>query len=59
MNYKSKIYVAGHNGLIGSAIIRELRKKGYEKIITATRKQLDLINQNDVLNFLKKKNLII
>jgi GDP-L-fucose synthase len=55
MNYKSKIYVAGHNGLIGSAIIRELRKKGYEKIITATRKQLDLINQNDVLNFLKKK----
>ena len=56
MNYKSKIYVAGHNGLVGSAIVRELKEKGYKKIITATRSQLDLINQEKVLNFLKKKN---
>ena len=59
MNYKSKIYVAGHNGLVGSAIVRELKEKGYKKIITATRSQLDLINQEKVLNFLKKKTLII
>ncbi len=32
MNYKSKIYVAGHNGLVGSAILRELKKKGFKKI---------------------------
>jgi GDP-L-fucose synthase len=55
MNYKSKIYVAGHNGLVGSAIIRELKKKGYKNIITSDRKTLDLTNQLKVLNFLKKK----
>ena len=55
MSYKSKIYVAGHNGLVGSAIVRELKEEGYKKIITATRSQLDLINQEKVLKFLKKK----
>ena len=35
VNLKSKIYVAGHNGLVGSAIVRQLKKKGYKKIITA------------------------
>ena len=54
MNHKSKIYVAGHRGLVGSAIIKELKKKGFKKIITATRNQLDLRNQLEVLNFLKK-----
>ena len=55
MNYMSNIYVAGHNGLVGSAIIRELKKRGYKKIITASRSQLDLTNQEKVLKFLKKK----
>ncbi len=55
MNYKSKIYVAGHNGLVGSAILRELKKKGFKNIIIATRNQLDLINQEKVLRFLKRK----
>ena len=55
MNHKSNIYVAGHNGLVGSAIVRELKKKGFKKIITATRSQLDLVNQEKVLKFLKKK----
>ena len=45
MNHKSKIYVAGHNGLVGSAIIKELKKKGFKKVITATRDQLDLTDQ--------------
>ena len=55
MNRKSKIYVAGHKGLVGSAIIKELKIKGYTKIITAKRNQLDLTNQKNVLKFLKKK----
>ena len=55
MNFKSIIYVAGHNGLVGSAIVRELKKKGFKKIIVASRKQLDLTDQSKVLKFLKKK----
>tara|TARA_B100000886_G_scaffold134038_1_gene90470 strand:+ start:1223 stop:2161 length:939 start_codon:yes stop_codon:yes gene_type:complete len=51
----SKIFVAGHNGLVGSAIVRKLKEKGYQNIITASRKKLDLTNQSQVLNFFKKK----
>ena len=54
INPNLKIYVAGHNGLVGSAIVRELKKKGYKKIIVASRKKLDLTNQLSVLRFLKK-----
>jgi len=50
----SKIYVAGHNGLVGSAIMRELKKKGYKNIIFESRKKLDLTNKLNVLRFLKK-----
>ena len=57
MNYKSKIYVAGHNGLVGSSIIRRLKLKGYKNILTENRKNLDLTNQKKVFDFLKKKNL--
>ena len=55
INYKSKIYIAGHNGLVGSAILRKLKKKGFKKLIYASKKKLDLTNQNKVLNFLRKK----
>jgi len=51
---KSKIYVAGHNGLVGSAIIRRLKFFGYKNIITIDRERLDLTNQLKVLKFLKK-----
>ncbi len=50
----SKIYVAGHKGLVGSAIVRNLKKRGYKKIVVASRSQLDLKNQSKVLKFLKK-----
>ena len=53
INLKSKIYVAGHKGLVGSAIIRKLKKKGYKNIIFRSKKQLDLKNQKKVLSFLK------
>ena len=55
IDLNSKIYVAGHNGLVGSAIVRKLKEKGYKKIITTDRLSLDLSNQNKVLKFLKKK----
>jgi len=55
MNKNLKIYIAGHNGLVGSAILRLLKKKGFNKIITASRSKLDLTNQIKVFNFLKKK----
>ncbi len=54
INQKSKIYVAGHNGLVGSAILRKLRLKGYKNLIFRSKKQLDLKNQKNVFNFLKK-----
>ena len=46
-----KIFVAGHLGLVGSAIVRNLKAKGYKKIITATRKKIDLMNQKKHLIF--------
>ena len=55
MNRNTKIFVAGHNGLVGSAIVRELKKKNFNKIITASRNKLELTNQQKVLKFLKKK----
>ena len=50
----SKIYLAGHTGLVGSAILRKLKKDGYKNIVTSNRKKLDLTNQSKVFNFLKK-----
>ena len=54
INRKSKIYVAGHKGLVGSAILRKLKEEGYKKIIFADKKKLDLTNQSKVFNFIKK-----
>ena len=51
MNRNSKIFVAGHNGLVGSAILRKLKKKGYKNVVYITKKQLDLKDQKKVLNF--------
>ena len=51
---KDKIFLAGHQGLVGSAILRLLKKKGYKKIITEPKKKLNLLNQSKVFNFLKK-----
>ena len=56
MEKTSKIYVAGHNGMVGSAIVRELKKQGYNNIITKSRKDLDLINQDAVNAFFEKEN---
>ena len=54
MDFKAKIYVAGHQGLVGSAIIKKLKSLGYINLITRTHNQLDLIKQRSVQNFFKK-----
>lgn len=51
MEKNSKIYVAGHRGMVGSAIVRELRRQGYDNIITRTHAELDLTDQLAVENF--------
>jgi len=48
-----KIYVSGHNGMVGSAIVRFLKESGYKNIITASREELELTNQSEVNNFFK------
>ena len=51
MNKNSKIYVAGHRGMVGSAIVRELQRQGYTNLITRTHAELDLCRQADVEAF--------
>jgi len=52
-----KIFLAGHRGLVGSAVLRKLKKLKYTKIITAEKKILDLLDQKNVLHFLKKNKI--
>lgn len=51
MEKNSKIYVAGHRGMVGSAIVRELRRRGYSNIVTRTHAELDLTRQDEVEKF--------
>ena len=55
MNKDSKIYVAGHNGMVGSAIVRELNKEGYNNLILKSHRELDLTRQIDVEDFFNKE----
>jgi len=54
INKNSRIYVAGHNGLVGSAIVRRLKLNNYKNILTVDRKYLDLSDQKKVYQFLRK-----
>ena len=54
MEKEAKIYVSGHRGMVGSAIVRELNRLGYHNIITRTSKELDLRNQEAVASFYKE-----
>ena len=55
MKKNSKIYVAGHRGLVGSAIVRNLQERGYTNIIGRTHKELDLTRQSDVEKFFEEE----
>ena len=59
---KDRIFVAGHNGLVGSAVLRRLKKLKYKNIVVADKKELNLLDQKKVFNFIKKnkvKSIII
>jgi GDP-L-fucose synthase len=53
---KGKIYIAGHRGLVGSALVRTLRAKGYDDLILKTREELDLLDAKAVDKFYKKES---
>ena len=55
MEKSSKIYIAGHRGMVGSAILRELKKRGYYNFVYATSSELDLRNQAQVNSFFEKE----
>lgn len=56
MEPTAKIYIAGHKGMVGSALERKLRKEGFNNIITKTSSELDLRNQQSVNDFFEKEN---
>lgn len=56
MEKNSKIFVAGHRGMVGSAIVRKLKEEGYQQILTRTSGELDLRNQQAVEEFFKTEN---
>ncbi|HRG37127.1 MAG TPA: NAD-dependent epimerase/dehydratase family protein [Bacteroidia bacterium] len=54
MKKDSKIFIAGHTGLVGSALVRKLNEEGYHNVITCSHSKLDLINQQDVDDFFEE-----
>jgi GDP-L-fucose synthase len=57
MSKNDRIFVAGHRGMVGSAIVRKLQDHGYENIVTRTRDELDLVQQADVRTFFAKERI--
>ena len=55
INKKDKIFLAGHNGMVGSSILKKLRENGYKDIITVSKKNLDLLDQSRTLKFIKRQ----
>tara|TARA_B110001450_G_C17661764_1_gene497566 strand:+ start:2007 stop:2957 length:951 start_codon:yes stop_codon:yes gene_type:complete len=55
MKKQSKIYIAGHKGMVGSAIVRKLDNEGFNNLLTRSSKELDLRNQADVFSFFEKE----
>ncbi|KHD38320.1 GDP-L-fucose synthase [Clostridium acetobutylicum] len=55
MKEDSKIYIAGHTGFVGSAILRNLERRGYKNVVVRTHKELDLMNQESVKKFLEEE----
>ena len=55
MDKNAKIYIAGHSGMVGSAVLRRLKNEGYDNFIFRSHKELDLINQNEVTQFFNEE----
>jgi GDP-L-fucose synthase len=58
---ESKLYIAGHNGMVGNATLKKLKEEGYSKILTRSKKDLDLTKQTDVFDFfeLERPDIVI
>ena len=54
LNKNSKIYIAGHNGMVGSAVLRIFKKKGYKNIFIKNRKSLNLLDQKKTYEYLNR-----
>ena len=54
---ESKVFVAGHRGMVGSAVLDNLKSKGYKNIVTKTRNEVDLTSQQDVNKFFKSEKI--
>ena len=54
LNKNSKIFIAGHNGMVGSSVLKIFKKKGYKNIFIKSRKILDLTDQKKTIKFIKK-----
>jgi GDP-L-fucose synthase len=59
MEKAAKIYIAGHRGMVGSAIFRKLQKEGFSNLLTRTSSELDLRDQKAVTDFFQKKSRIM
>ena len=57
MNKSPKIYIAGHHGMVGSAILRTLKEKGFTNLVTRGRQELDLVNQKEVQKFFQDEKI--
>ena len=57
MNKNSSIFLAGHKGLVGSAVLRKLKKTGFKKIITLDKKKIDLRDYNKLWKYFKNKKI--
>src|SRR4030081_2539710 len=57
MSKEDRIFIAGHGGMVGSALVRKLRESGYTNLITRTRAELDLIRQGDVRKFFESERV--
>ena len=55
MKKDSKIYVAGHNGMVGSAIVRKLREEGYDNLVLRSHNEVDLLDQQSTFDFFKQE----
>ena len=59
MDKNSKIYIAGHKGLVGSALVRVLKQNGYSNLLVKTKEELDLTSGRDVSDFSPRKTRIM
>ena len=53
---QKKIFIAGHRGMVGSALVKYLKKKNFKNFVLVTKKQINLLDENKVNKFIKKKN---